>query len=222
MRKSKDPYPVRVDFERQFVTPPKSYILQLYRPRQEPQLASQLGASGIDVSGFTLHIETWRASTGTPHRFAGSLTSTFLVRPSTRWTFKLALLPSRGITFDSPSVYVALNFLDADCKANLRIKFSMPMSIEHRTFSAASWCGWALISCSITCLIIQDLGISPNVPEVRESDLPVYREILSHYVRKRDRVRLLHSHIDCLGSSRDPSEFWVRRCTFPVRLPRKV
>ena len=98
-----------------------------------------MSASDIDVNGFTLHIETWG---NTVLYFAGAC---WIAYPEDRehiystsvntMDLKVGTLinpqsqkESQDITFGSvslwkdPSVFVALNFLDVDRKANLRLK----------------------------------------------------------------------------------------------------
>jgi len=140
MRKSKDPSSVRVDFERRFVTPPKVVVfLNQIDLDQNRNWRLSVRASGIDVRGFTLHVETWGDTTfysaqacwiaypeDREHIFSTSVNTMDLqVGPVTKPQPQQS---NRDIKFDTvefwknPSVFVALNFLDIDCKASLRIK----------------------------------------------------------------------------------------------------
>ncbi|KAI9457317.1 hypothetical protein BJY52DRAFT_507024 [Lactarius psammicola] len=130
------PASVRIDFERPFVTPPKVVVffnhLEFDRNRDWRVITT---ASDIDADGFTLNIKTWSDTNlycaqacwiaypeDREHIFSTSV-STIAIRP---WD-QPQLQHSNEISFDSveflkkPSVFVALNYLDIDCKANLRI-----------------------------------------------------------------------------------------------------
>ncbi|KAI9567578.1 hypothetical protein HD554DRAFT_2023876 [Boletus coccyginus] len=137
-RKTDDPSSVRVDFERRFVTPPKVVVfLNFIDLDKNHNWRLCVRASSIDVNGFTLHIETW----GDTRLFAAQAgwiaypedrehifsTSVSTMHPQSGPVTKPQLKHSRDITFDkvefwkNPSVFVALNFLDVDCKTNLRV-----------------------------------------------------------------------------------------------------
>ena len=132
----KAPASVRINFERPFVTPPKVIVffnrIEFERNRNWRALTT---ATKIDVKGFTLNIETWSdtilhcAQTcwiaypeDREYIFSASV-STMEVRPwkqPQKQTNKKILFNS--IEFlKKPSVFIALNYLDMDCKANLRI-----------------------------------------------------------------------------------------------------
>ncbi|KAI9567579.1 hypothetical protein HD554DRAFT_2219908 [Boletus coccyginus] len=138
IRKTNDPSSMRVDFERQFVTPPKVVVfLNSMELDWDHNWRLCVRASSIDVNGFTLHIETWgdtylhAAQAGwiaypedREHIFSTSISTMDLQNgPMT----KPQLKHSKDITFDrveflkNPSVFVALNLLDVDCKTNLRV-----------------------------------------------------------------------------------------------------
>ncbi|KAI9465135.1 hypothetical protein BJY52DRAFT_1245288 [Lactarius psammicola] len=135
-RDSHAPASVRITFERPFVTPPKVVVffnrLEFDNNRNWRVITT---ASDIDVNGFTLNIQTWSdtilhcAQTrwiaypeDREHIFSASV-STNNIRP---WN-EPQLQHSKEITFTSveflkrPSVFIALNYLDIDCKANFRI-----------------------------------------------------------------------------------------------------
>jgi hypothetical protein len=135
-RDPKSPASVRIDFERPFLTPPKVVVffnrLEFDRNRNWRVVTT---ATDIDVNGFTLNIETWSNTVlncaqtcwiaypeDRKHIFSTSV-STMDVRP---WN-QPQDQTSKEISFNSieflkrPSAFIALNFLDMDCKANLRI-----------------------------------------------------------------------------------------------------
>jgi hypothetical protein len=131
-----DPASVRVDFERPFITPPKVITFLNYIDLDNKHnWRLKTTATGIDVNGFTLNIETWGDTIlyaaqacwiaypeDEPHIFSMSANTTD-VRPSN----EPQLQQSKAITFNNveffkdPAVFVALNSFDIDCKANLRI-----------------------------------------------------------------------------------------------------
>ena len=140
MRKPNDPSSVRVNFERRFVTPPKVVVfLNHIDLNKNFNWRLSVSASDIDVNGFTLHIETWGDTVlycagacwiaypeDREHIYSTSV-NTMDLKVGTL-TNPQSQKESRDITFGSvsfwknPSVFVALNFLDVDCKANLRLK----------------------------------------------------------------------------------------------------
>ncbi len=133
----KDPASVRVNFERPFVTPPEVVVflnrIDLDKNRNWRIITT---ATDIDTKGFTLNIDTWSDTIfysaracwiaypeDRQHIFSTSI-STMDIRP---WN-QTQLQHSKKITFNpveffkTPSVFIALNYLDIDCKANLRVK----------------------------------------------------------------------------------------------------
>jgi hypothetical protein len=139
MRKSNEPSSVRVDFERRFVTPPKVVVFLNYIDLDKNRnWRLNVRASGVDVSGFTLHVETWGDTImyavqacwiaypeDREHIFSASVNTMDLqVGAVTKPQFQQS---NRDIMFGTvefwknPSVFVALNFLDVDCNANLRV-----------------------------------------------------------------------------------------------------
>lgn len=137
MRTPDGPASVHIDFECRFVTPPKVVVffnfIDLDKNRN---WRLNVSASDIDVNGFTLHIETWGDTIlhgaqacwiahpeDREHIFSTSV-NTMDIRPVTQPQHH----QSKDITFGTvvfwkdPSVFVALNFLDIDCKENLRVK----------------------------------------------------------------------------------------------------
>jgi hypothetical protein len=130
------PASVRVDFERPFVTPPKVVVfLNHIALDKDHNWRIITTASNIDVNGFTLNIQTWSDTVlyaaqtcwiaypeDRGHIFTTSVSTTD-IRP---WN-KPQLEHSKQISFNSveffktPSVFIALNYLDLDCKADLRV-----------------------------------------------------------------------------------------------------
>lgn len=133
-----NPASVRVDFERPFITPPKVTTFFNYIDLDKKHnWRLRTHATDIDVDGFTLTIETWSDTIlyaaqacwiaypeDEPHIFSTSV-NTGDVRP---WNLP-QLQHCREIPFlnnveflKDPTVFVALNSLDIDCNANLRIQ----------------------------------------------------------------------------------------------------
>ena len=131
-----DPASVRVDFERPFVTPPKVVVfLNCIDFDKNRVWRLKATTADIDEEGFTLNIETWAdtifyaARVGWiaypedhKHIFSTSI-NTMDVRPWNEPQPK----QSSEVRFDTvefwkkPSAFIALNYLDIDCKANLRV-----------------------------------------------------------------------------------------------------
>ncbi|KAF9222869.1 hypothetical protein BS17DRAFT_160884 [Gyrodon lividus] len=133
---SNDPASVRIHFEREFITPPKVVVFLNYIDLDNTRnWRLKTTATDIDVNGFTLNIESWGDTIlyaaqacwiaypeDEEHIFSMSA-NTADVRPSNQ----PQLQQSKSITFKNvefwknPSVFIALNAIDIDCKANLRI-----------------------------------------------------------------------------------------------------
>jgi hypothetical protein len=133
----KAPASVRINFERPFVTPPKVVVffnrIEFDRNHNWRAITT---ASNIDANGFTLNIKTWSdtilhcaqtcwiAYPEDRENIFSTSVSTMGIRP---WN-EPQHQHSKEILFNSveflkkPSVFIALNYLDIDCKANLRIK----------------------------------------------------------------------------------------------------
>ncbi|KAH9012348.1 hypothetical protein EDB85DRAFT_2124661 [Lactarius pseudohatsudake] len=149
------PASVRIDFERPFVTPPKVVVFfnHLEFDRNHDWRVATT-ASDIDVNGFTLNIETWSDSIlhcaqtcwiaypeDREHIFSTSV-STLDIRPVNQPQQK----HSKEISFNSveffkkPSVFVALNYLDIDCKASLRVDaYVKEVSTTRLVWNIDSW-----------------------------------------------------------------------------------
>ena len=149
------PASVRIDFERPFPTPPKVVVFfNCIELERFHNWRLRTTATGIDAKGFTLHIETWSdtifyaARVGwiaypedREHIFSTSI-STADIRP----VDQPRLRHSNQISFDSveflktPSVFIALNSLDIDCKAGLRINaYVGDTSMTHLIWHIDSW-----------------------------------------------------------------------------------
>ena len=137
MRRSGDPSSVRVNFERGFVTPPKVVVFFNYIDLDKNRnWRLHVSASDIDVNGFTIHINTWGDTImyavqacwiaypeDRAHTFNTTI-NTMDVRPVS----KPQKEQSKDVTFggvkfwEDPAVFVALNLIDIDCTANLRVR----------------------------------------------------------------------------------------------------
>ena len=130
------PASVRIDFERPFLTPPKVVVFfNCIDLGNSCNWRLKTTATDIDVDGFTLHIVAYldtifhAARVGwiaypedREHIFTTSI-STEDIGPINQ----PRLQNRKEISFNSieflktPSVFIALNSLDIDCKANLRV-----------------------------------------------------------------------------------------------------
>ena len=130
------PASVRIDFERPFLTPPKVVVffncIHLGRPEN---WRLKTTATDIDVDGFTLHIRTWSdtdfgaARVGwiaypedRAHIFSTSI-STEDIRPANqpRHQHSKEISVNSAEFLKTPSVFIALNSIDIDSKASLRV-----------------------------------------------------------------------------------------------------
>ena len=149
------PASVRIDFERPFVTPPKVVVFFNYIAfNKDHNWRVITTASNIDVNGFTLNIQTWSDTVlngaqtcwiaypeDRGHIFTTSV-STAEIRP---WN-QPQLEHSKQISFNgvefykTPSVFIALNYLDVDCKADLRINaYADGISTSRLVWHIDSW-----------------------------------------------------------------------------------
>ncbi|KAG6917581.1 hypothetical protein DXG01_001929 [Tephrocybe rancida] len=157
-----DPATVRVEFDRPFPTPPKvvAFLNSLDLDKSKGW-RFKTSATDIDVNGFTLHIETWgdtilySAQVGwiaypedETHIFSTSV-NTQEVRPSNQ----PQATQSKAITFrdaefwKKPDVFVALNSIDIDNKANLRVRaYVDDVSQQGLTWHIDSWSDTVLYS----------------------------------------------------------------------------
>ena len=133
-RNSDDPSSVRITFERRFVTPPKVVVFFNYIDLEMVHnWRLYVGASDIDMNGFTLNIDTWGDTIlygvqacwiaypeDRPHIFSASVNT---MGPIT----KPQKNQSKHITFgevkfrEDPTVFVGLNLIDIDHNTNLRV-----------------------------------------------------------------------------------------------------
>lgn len=136
-RGTDDDASVRIDFERPFITPPKVVVFFNFidlDPNYNWRLSTS--ATDIDVNGFTLTIGTWGNTIiygakacwvaypeDEKHIFSMSANTN-----DVRSWKQPQLQQSKSITFENvefwknPTVFVALNSFDIDCRANFRIK----------------------------------------------------------------------------------------------------
>ncbi|KAH9031296.1 hypothetical protein EDB84DRAFT_172907 [Lactarius hengduanensis] len=163
-----DPASVRIEFERPFITPPKVVVffncINLGRNRN---WRVKTTATGIDVKGFTLNIETWSDTIlyaarvcwiaypeDHEHIFSGSV-NTMDVRP---WNQPQPKQSSKigfgGVEFwKTPSVFIALNEIDIDYKANLRVNaYVDSVSTTGLVWHIESWADTTLYSAGATII----------------------------------------------------------------------
>jgi H-type lectin domain len=166
------PASVRVNFERPFVTPPKVVVfLNALDLSNAHNWRVKTSATAIDVNGFTLNIETWGDTTlysaqacwiaypeDETHIFSTSV-NTMDVRA---WD-QPQLQQSKEITFNNvefwkdPTVFIALNSIDIDCKANLRIKANVDgVSKTGLTWHIDSWYDTVLYSAGATIVAFNE------------------------------------------------------------------
>lgn len=166
----KSPASVRINFERPFVTPPKVVVFfNLFDLDRSKNWRLKTTATNIDAKGFTLNIETWSdtilyaaqaAWVAYPedreHIFSTSV-NTQDVRP---WD-KPQLKTSKSIKFGDvefwkkPNVFVALNALDIDHKANLRINASADEVTQNGlTWHIDAWSNTVLYSGGATIIAV--------------------------------------------------------------------
>ena len=156
------PPSVRINFERPFVTPPKVVVffnyIDLYKDRN---WRLKTTATDIDVNGFTLSIETWSDTVlhaaqacwiaypeDREHIFSTSVDTTE-VRPSYQPQHQQSkAIEFNGVKFwENPSVFIALNSFDIDCKANFRVKAHVDnVSMTGLTWHIDSWWDTVLYS----------------------------------------------------------------------------
>ena len=163
-----DPASVRIDFERPFPTPPKVLVFFNCIDLDKNRVwRLKTTATDIDVDRFTLNIETWAdtifyaARVGWiaypedhEHIFSTSI-NTMDVRP---WDQPQPKQSSK-IKFDAvgfwknPSVFIALNAIDVDCKANLRVNAYVDgVSTTSLTWHIDSWDNTLLYSAGATII----------------------------------------------------------------------
>jgi len=161
----------RINFDRPFVTPPNVIVslneLDMSKDRNWRVTAT---ATDIDTTGFTIHINTWADSV------LYSATATWIAYPEDRkyvvsgsanvtdvrpWTTN-QLENSKSVSFagadfwKAPSVFMAINSLDIDQKANLRLKvYPGNVTKDGMTWHADSWGDTVLYSAGLSyiCLV---------------------------------------------------------------------
>jgi hypothetical protein len=163
-----DPASVRIEFERRFITPPKVVVffnsIDLDKNR-----VWRLKTTATDIysGGFTLNIETWSdtifyaARVGWiaypedhEHIFSTSI-NTMNVRPWYQtWATQSGKIGFNAVEFwKNPSVFVALNYLDIDCRAYLRFKIYVDdISTTGLVWHIDSWDNTILYSTGATII----------------------------------------------------------------------
>ena len=149
------PASLRIDFERPFSTPPIVAVffncIEFDRSRT---WRLKTTAADIDTKGFTLHIETWLDTILYAVRigwiahpangariFSNSVNTGGILPADRRGVRRSGELSFRALEMPSvPSVFIALNTLDIDCKAGLRINAYVDnISSNQLTWHIDSW-----------------------------------------------------------------------------------
>jgi len=150
-----DPSATRVEFDRPFLTPPKVVVFLNYIDMDKSKnWRLKTFAADLDVNGFTLNVETWgdsilnAAQVGwvaypedRVHIFSKSVNT-----QDVRAANQPQLETGGEITFaennndvefwKDPAVFVALNYIDVDCKHNLRVN----AKVENVSTNGLRWC----------------------------------------------------------------------------------
>ena len=163
-----DPASVRIEFEHPFVTPPKvAVFFNCIDLDKNHNWHLKTTATDIDVNGFTLNIGTWwdtilyAARVGwiaypeDREQIFSTSVSTLNIRPVT----EPQLEHSKEISFNSvkffkkPSVFIALNSLDIDCKTSLRIHARVEdVSTTRLVWHITSWADTVVYSAGATII----------------------------------------------------------------------
>lgn len=160
----------RIDFDRRYAAPPAVVVwLNALEISNRANARVRAHVTDIDAAGFTLHIEswadtalhaagvTWIAHPATAPNLASGTFSTLDVRP---WNQPRAVTTGTvrfpaGLFAAPPRVLVALNALDIDRQANLRITSSVSsVSATGMTWSLDSWADTKLYSAGASYLAI--------------------------------------------------------------------
>jgi hypothetical protein len=167
-RNLNSPASVRIDFERPFLTPPNVVVffncIELERFRT---WRLKTTATDIDTKGFTLHIETWLDTILYAARvgwiaYPENRRNIFSLSVSTRDippAGQRGLRHSDELSFKAlemlsvPSVFIALNYLDIDCNAGLRINAHVDnISTNRLTWHIDSWNDTVVYSAGATLI----------------------------------------------------------------------
>ncbi|KAG8896886.1 hypothetical protein FRC00_005112 [Tulasnella sp. 408] len=160
----------RINFERPFVTKPKVVVfIKQFDCGSGTSTRLKVFPSDIDEKGFTMHIETWAdtilysATAGwvaypedKDYIFSGTA-NTMDVRP---WQNPQAET-SKAITFQgtqfckTPSVFVALNWIDISTESNLRVKARVTnVTGQGCTWHMDSWADTKLWSAGMSYIAL--------------------------------------------------------------------
>ncbi|KAN0088033.1 hypothetical protein V8E55_006654 [Tylopilus felleus] len=141
---------VRVDFERPFITPPKVVPFFNYIDLSKDHgWRVYTTVSDIDANGFTLTIDTWSdtilyaaqagwiAYPADRERIFSTSVNTMDVRPWDEPQLQQsAQISFGGVEFyETPAVFVGLNWMDIDHRANLRLK----AYVDNVTSTGLEW-----------------------------------------------------------------------------------
>jgi len=163
----------RINFARPFVTPPKviSFLHSLDMEKGK-NWRVKTTVSDIDAKGFTIHVDTWgdtvlylggAAWIAYPEDRPYVASGTANIQDVRAWNAP-AQSNSKAIKFTTvepfwktPSMFVALNSIDIDCKANLRIRaYADNVSKEGMTWHIDSWGDTVLYSAGVSYLGVMD------------------------------------------------------------------
>ena len=168
-RNLNSPASVRIDFERPFSTPPNVAVffncIELERFRN---WRLKTTATDIDTNGFTLHIDTWSDTILYAARVGwiaypenrGNIFNTSVSTGDIPPANRQGLRDSHELSFRAlemptvPSVFIALNTLDVDCKDGLRINAYVDnISTNQLTWHIDSWNDTVVYSAGATLVV---------------------------------------------------------------------
>jgi len=162
------PAAVRIDFERPFHTPPNVVVffncIDLDRKRN---WRLETTATDIDVKGFTLNIRTWSNTIlhsarvcwvaypeDHEHIFSRSINTKSLRpwdKPQPKQSSEVGF--NTAEFWKTPSVFIALNSLDIDCRSNLRLNLYVDeVSTTSLVWHIDSWDNTVLYSAGATII----------------------------------------------------------------------
>lgn len=162
----------RINFARPFVTPPKviSFLTSLDMANTANWRVKTY-VDGIDAKGFTIHVDTWAdtilylggaAWIAYPEDRPYVVSGTANIQDVRAWNAP-AQVNNKAINFGgtpfwkTPTVFCALNSIDIDKKANLRIRSYVDgVSTKGLTWHIDSWGDTVLYSAGISYLCVED------------------------------------------------------------------
>ncbi|KAG0128486.1 hypothetical protein HOY82DRAFT_592817 [Tuber indicum] len=161
----------RIIFDRPFPSPPKVIVfLRQFDMARNPYCRVVTKVSGIDASGFTIHINTWADS------ILYSTTAGWIAYPEDRehvfsctastedirhWTRPAQLKHSKRIDFGgpkfwkTPNIFMAINQLDFSCKSYMRIKVeAKDVTQTGLTWHIDSWLDPLMVRAGVSILAV--------------------------------------------------------------------